>query len=449
MTLREAGYETVMVNCNPETVSTDYDTSDRLYFEPLTLEDVLEVVHAERAAGPVAGVIVQLGGQTPLGLAQGLKDAGVPDRGHPARRRSTSPRSAARSAGCSPRPGCRRRSTAWPPSYERGARRSPPTSATRCWCGPSYVLGGRGMEIVYDDGACCAGYIERATADQPGAPGARRPVPRRRGRDRRRRAVRRRRALPRRRHGAHRGGRHPLRRLGLRAAADHARPRPRSSGSGAPPRRSRAASACAACSTSSTPWSATCSTCWRPTRARRRTVPFVSKATAVPLAKAAARVMIGATIAELRAEGVLPGDRRRRHAAAGRADRGQGGGAAVRPVPRRRHRARAGDALDRRGHGHRRAVRHRVRQVPAGGVRRRPADQGARVRVGRRPRQALDGLPGQAAGRPRASRSSPPRAPPRCCAATASTRPSCASTTRPRRRHPDAVAARSWPARST
>ena len=78
MALSDAGYETIMVNCNPETVSTDYDTSDRLYFEPLTLEDVLEVVHAERAAGPVAGVIVQLGGQTPLRLAQALKDAGVP-----------------------------------------------------------------------------------------------------------------------------------------------------------------------------------------------------------------------------------------------------------------------------------------------------------------------------------------------------------------------------------
>src|SRR4029450_13664196 len=76
--LSDAGYETVMVNCNPETVSTDYDTSDRLYFEPLTLEDVLEIVHAEQQAGPIAGVICQLGGQTPLGLAQGLADAGVP-----------------------------------------------------------------------------------------------------------------------------------------------------------------------------------------------------------------------------------------------------------------------------------------------------------------------------------------------------------------------------------
>src|ERR1700760_4986865 len=76
--LADAGYETVMVNCNPETVSTDYDTSGRLYFEPLTLEDVLEVVQAEQASGPVAGVIVQLGGQTPLRLARALEKARVP-----------------------------------------------------------------------------------------------------------------------------------------------------------------------------------------------------------------------------------------------------------------------------------------------------------------------------------------------------------------------------------
>lgn len=67
-----------MVNCNPETVSTDYDTADRLYFEPLTFEDVMEVYHAEAQSGEIAGVIVQLGGQTPLGLAQRLADAGVP-----------------------------------------------------------------------------------------------------------------------------------------------------------------------------------------------------------------------------------------------------------------------------------------------------------------------------------------------------------------------------------
>jgi len=75
--LQDSDFETIMLNCNPETVSTDYDTSDRLYFEPLTLEDVLEVIYAETLAGPVLGVITQLGGQTPLGLAAGLKEAGV------------------------------------------------------------------------------------------------------------------------------------------------------------------------------------------------------------------------------------------------------------------------------------------------------------------------------------------------------------------------------------
>ncbi|MEM9139983.1 MAG: carbamoyl-phosphate synthase large subunit, partial [Pseudomonadota bacterium] len=76
--LTEAGYETVMINCNPETVSTDYDTSDRLYFEPLTLENVLEILRVEQEAGTLHGVIVQFGGQTPLKLARGLEAAGIP-----------------------------------------------------------------------------------------------------------------------------------------------------------------------------------------------------------------------------------------------------------------------------------------------------------------------------------------------------------------------------------
>ena len=80
--LRDAGYETIMVNCNPETVSTDYDTSDRLYFEPLTDEDVIELVRGEQARGSVKGVIVQFGGQTPLKLARGLETAGIPDIGN-------------------------------------------------------------------------------------------------------------------------------------------------------------------------------------------------------------------------------------------------------------------------------------------------------------------------------------------------------------------------------
>jgi len=75
--LSEAGHETIMVNCNPETVSTDYDTSDRLYFEPLTEEDVIEILHAEQKAGTLVGVIVQFGGQTPLGLAEAVQEAGI------------------------------------------------------------------------------------------------------------------------------------------------------------------------------------------------------------------------------------------------------------------------------------------------------------------------------------------------------------------------------------
>ena len=163
-----AGYETVMVNCNPETVSTDYDTADRLYFEPLTCEDVLEVVHAEQQAGPVAGVIVQLGGQTPLRLAQALKDAGRADRRHqpggdPPRRGARRVRRRARRGRAARRP-----STGWPAASPRPAR-SRPRSATRCWSGPSYVLGGRGMEIVYDE-ATLASYIDRATEVSPAHP---------------------------------------------------------------------------------------------------------------------------------------------------------------------------------------------------------------------------------------------------------------------------------------
>ena len=76
--LSAVGYETIMINCNPETVSTDYDTSDRLYFEPLTEEDVLEIVRTEERSGKLKGVIVQFGGQTPLKLAQALENAKVP-----------------------------------------------------------------------------------------------------------------------------------------------------------------------------------------------------------------------------------------------------------------------------------------------------------------------------------------------------------------------------------
>ena len=190
MALSEAGYETVMVNCNPETVSTDYDTSDRLYFEPLTLEDVLEVVHAEQQAGPVAGVRrAARRADAARARAPGWRTPGCRSSARRPRR-STWPRTAARSARCSPTPGCRRPSTA-------PRRRSPRRKRIADEIGypvlvrPSYVLGGRGMEIVYDDEAL-RGLHRAGHRDLARAPGAGRPVPRRRDRDRRRRAVRRR-----------------------------------------------------------------------------------------------------------------------------------------------------------------------------------------------------------------------------------------------------------------
>ncbi|POH61753.1 carbamoyl phosphate synthase large subunit [Cryobacterium zongtaii] len=156
--LSEAGYETIMINCNPETVSTDYDTSDRLYFEPLTLEDVLEIIHAESQSGELVGVVVQLGGQTALGLAKGLEAAGIPILG-------TSP-------------------TAIDLAEERGlfsgiladaGLLAPRNGVATDYSGavvvaeeigypvlvrPSYVLGGRGMEIIYDS-ASLADYFTR------------------------------------------------------------------------------------------------------------------------------------------------------------------------------------------------------------------------------------------------------------------------------------------------
>jgi carbamoyl-phosphate synthase large subunit len=165
--LRDAGYETVMVNCNPETVSTDYDTSSRLYFEPLTLEDVLEVVHAEQAAGPVAGVIVQLGGQTPLGLARGLEAAGVPvvgtspDAIHLAEDRGAFASVLAAAGLTAPR-GAVALSAA-EAAVAAGEIGYPVLVR------PSYVLGGRGMEIVYDEETLRT-YVDRATTASPDHP---------------------------------------------------------------------------------------------------------------------------------------------------------------------------------------------------------------------------------------------------------------------------------------
>ena len=300
--LRDAGYETVMINCNPETVSTDYDTSDRLYFEPLTVEDVLEVVHAEQQSGDVVGVIVQLGGQTPLRLAQALKDAGVPIVGtspeaiHLAEERGAFGRVLAKAGLPAPKHGV---ATSYAEAKEIADAVGYPVLVR-----PSYVLGGRGMEIVYDDEMLTA-YIDRATQVTP---------------------------------------EHPVlvdrfledaveidvdalfdgSELYLGGVMEHIEEAGIHSGDSAcalPPitlgrdeiariRESTEAIArgVGVLGLLNVQYALKESTLYvlEANPRASRTVPFVSKATAVPLAKAAARVMLGATIAELRAEGLLP-----------------------------------------------------------------------------------------------------------------------------------------------
>ncbi len=302
MALSDAGFETVMVNCNPETVSTDYDTSDRLYFEPLTLEDVLEVVAAETSAGPVAGVIVQLGGQTPLGLAEGLAAAGVPIVG-------TQPDAIflAEDRGAFGHV----LATAELPAPKHGtatsfieAKAIADTIGFPVLVRPSFVLGGRGMEIVYDDDALRA-YIERATQISPS---------------------------------------HPVlvdrflddaievdvdalydgEELFLGGVMEHIEEAGIHSGDSScalPPitlglediqrirQSTRAIAAGVGVLGLLNIQFAVASDVLYVLEANpraSRTVPFVSKATATPLAKAAARIMLGASIRDLRAEGMLP-----------------------------------------------------------------------------------------------------------------------------------------------
>ena len=168
--LSDAGYETIMVNCNPETVSTDYDTSDRLYFEPLTLEDVLEVLHAESQSGEILGVVCQLGGQTPLGLAKGIEAAGYtilgtsPEAIDLAEERELFSRLLDDAGLVAPRNG-----TA---IDVEGAVTVAEEIGYPVLVRPSFVLGGRGMEIVYSTEALRDYFVR--VADQaiigPGLP---------------------------------------------------------------------------------------------------------------------------------------------------------------------------------------------------------------------------------------------------------------------------------------
>ncbi len=213
LALREDGYETIMINCNPETVSTDYDTSDRLYFEPLTLEDVLEIVDKEKPKG----VIVQYGGQTPLKLARALEAAGAPIIG-------TSPDSIDLAED-------RERfqklieklELTQPPN--RTARNADEALALAREIGyplvvrPSYVLGGRAMEIVHDD-ADLSRYIREAVRVSESSPVLLDRFLDHAGRSRCRRHRRRRRQrADRRHHGAHRGSRRAFGRFVVLAAA--------------------------------------------------------------------------------------------------------------------------------------------------------------------------------------------------------------------------------------
>ena len=214
--LAELGVESIMVNCNPETVSTDYDTSDRLYFEPLTAEDVLELIAVEQSRGELIGVIVQFGGQTPLKLAQALEDAGVPILG-------TSP-DAIDLAEDRERFQKLLHDIGLQQPVNAIARSAAEAKAAAHQVGypvvirPSYVLGGRAMEIVRDDEGLDR-YVTTAVQGLRRQPGLDRPVPEPRHRGGRGRRLRRPRRVDRRRDGAHRGSRRALRRFGLLPAA--------------------------------------------------------------------------------------------------------------------------------------------------------------------------------------------------------------------------------------
>jgi carbamoyl-phosphate synthase large subunit len=302
LTLRDAGYETIMVNCNPETVSTDYDTSDRLYFEPLTLEDVLEIVHVESGAGNLVGVIVQLGGQTPLGLAQALKNAGVPIIGtspesiHLAEERGAFGRVLAEAGLPAPRHGT---AFSFPEAQAIAAEVGYPVLVR-----PSYVLGGRGMEIVYDD-VMLADYLTRATDVT-----AEHPV-----------------LVDRFLDDAIEIDVDALfdgKELFLAGVMEHIEEAGIHSGDSAcalPPitlgaseiERIRTSTLAIAKGVGvlgllNVQYALAGDVLYvlEANPRASRTVPFVSKATAVPIAKAAARVMVGQTIAELREQGILP-----------------------------------------------------------------------------------------------------------------------------------------------
>ena len=368
MTARELDRDAVMINCNPETVSTDYDTSDRLYFEPLTAEDVLAVCEQEQPEG----VIVQFGGQTPLKLARALEEAGVPLLGTPV--------DAIDLAEDRGRFGAllRRLGIKHPPygtalSAEEAAVIAEEVGFPLL-VRPSYVLGGRAMEICYSTEDLNAYLKAHVKADQE----------------------------------------HPLLldrflenaiEVDVDALADgsdvhvagimqHVEEAGVHSGDSAcviPPmslgvemlEEIRATTKQIALELGvigliNIQYAVAGGELYviEANPRASRTVPFVSKATGVPLAKVAARLMLGEKLA----------DQELREPPGGHGQR-QGGGAALRPLRRRRLGPRPGDEEHRRGDGHRRRFPDRLRQSPGGG-RRLAADRGLGLHHRHRHRQA-------------------------------------------------------------
>lgn len=303
--LADAGYETIMVNCNPETVSTDYDTSDRLYFEPLTLEDVLEVLHAESQSGEILGVICQLGGQTPLGLAKGIEQAGYTILGTKpaaidlAEERELFSRLLDEAGLVAPRNG-----TA---IDVEGAVAVAEEIGYPVLVRPSFVLGGRGMEIVYSTDALRDYFVRIADAAiiGPGLPllvdrflddaieidvdalfdGEELYIG---------------------------GVMEHLEEAGIHSGDSSCTLPPVSLGRTDIDRVREATDAIArgvgVRGLLNVQFAISAGVLYviEANPRASRTVPFVSKALGIPLAKAAARIMAGATVAELKAEGLLP-----------------------------------------------------------------------------------------------------------------------------------------------
>ena len=379
--LKEIGVESIMVNCNPETVSTDYDTSDRLYFEPLTFEDVMSIVEKEKPDG----VIVQFGGQTPLKLAVALEKAGVkivgtsPDSIDLAEDRERFNQLVAKLGLLQPESGT---ATSYEQTLEIAHKLGYPLLIR-----PSFVLGGRAMRVVHDESALKACFLEAIEASEQ----------------------------------------HPIlidkflgdaTELDVDAISDgkivviggimeHIEEAGVHSGDSAcsipPVNLKKELIAEVMRQTKLLATNLHVKGLMNVQYAIKddriyilevnprasRTVPFVSKAIGVPLAKLAAKVMAGHD-----AGGAGLHER-------GRADalRGERGGVPVPEVPRHRRAAGPRDALDGRSDGHLRRFRHRVRQEPDRRGQ-QPADERQRALQRQRPRQAQGGGPGPAAARP-------------------------------------------------